>query len=286
MHSVTAVRRWTTILAKQSWSKYKALPFFWKLLIWFIIGFDILLLVLVLSIGPAVITQKFYDFGQEVARYRYGWMILGLIMTVLCFPPLILYHTSVSLCGFTYGLKGFFVAAPAALFGSGLTFIILRYILRDRLSSWSAKNQKWQALETVIKEKGLPLIILIRVSPFPPWVYANAFFASINTVSLWQFLAATVFVFPKLFLSVFIGSRVAELSDGKQRGQMDTTTKILNFVSVFVSIGFAVLAGIITYRLLQKQVRELHESPDSTSGLAADALEEAEEGAPLLQNVS
>ena len=32
----------------------------------------------------------------------------------------------------------------------------------------------------------------------------------------------------------------------------------------------------ITYRLLQKQVRELQESSDSTSGLAADALEEAE----------
>jgi hypothetical protein len=27
------------------------------------------------------------------------------------------------------------------------------------------------------RAKGLPLIILIRLSPFPPWAYANAFFA-------------------------------------------------------------------------------------------------------------
>lgn len=31
---------------------------------------------------------------------------------------------------------------------------------------------------TVIQDaKGLPLIILIRVSPFPPWTYSNALFA-------------------------------------------------------------------------------------------------------------
>ena len=47
-----------------------------------------------------------------------------------------------------------------------------------------------------------------------------------------------------------------------------------------------VIAYSVTYRLLQKQIQELHTSPDPTDELAADALEEAEEGAPLLRNAS
>lgn len=100
----------------------------------------------------------------------------------------------------------------------------------------------WQTLShsPFQRAKGLPLIILIRISPFPPWVYSNSLFAvgkfsfpklyhpanqiiqSIQAVSLWQFVTATLFVFPKLVLHAFIGSRIAALSDGDRRSHMDT----------------------------------------------------------------
>jgi hypothetical protein len=44
---------------------------------------------------------------------------------------------------------------------------------------------------------------------------------SIGPVKLWQFVVAQAFVFPKIFLSVFIGSRAAALADGDQRDKMD-----------------------------------------------------------------
>lgn len=48
------------------------------------------------------------------------------------------------------------------------------------------------------------------------------FWQSIDSVELWQFFAATFIVYPKVALFVFIGSRLAALSDGEQRKQMDT----------------------------------------------------------------
>lgn len=45
---------------------------------------------------------------------------------------------------------------------------------------------------------------------------------SIEAVALWQFVVATFVVFPKLALHVFIGTRLASLSDGQQRKHMDT----------------------------------------------------------------
>lgn len=66
------------------------------------------------------------------------------------------YTTVISLCGFAYGLKGFLIAGPAAMIGSALTFVILRLLFRKKLRAWTSKNEKWQALETVIVRFFLP----------------------------------------------------------------------------------------------------------------------------------
>lgn len=39
---------------------------------------------------------------------------------------------------------------------------------------------------------------------------------SIDTVELWQFVIATLFIFPRVLLQVFIGSRIALLSGGEK----------------------------------------------------------------------
>lgn len=47
-----------------------------------------------------------------------------------------------------------------------------------------------------------------------------------------------------------------------------------------------ILVASVLYRLMQKEIKQLRESPDVEDELAAEALEEAEEGAPLLRNIS
>jgi hypothetical protein len=55
-----------------------------------------------------------------------------------------------NLAGFTYGMRGFLVAAPASLIASAVVFVVMRYLSRGDFRSWSEKNEKWQALEAVI----------------------------------------------------------------------------------------------------------------------------------------
>jgi len=155
------------------------------------------------------------------------------------------------------------------------------------------------------KAKGLPLVILIRLSPIPPWVYANTLFAvsplsavlicfcllilvlqSIHTVKLWQFVIATFFLSPKLFLYTFIGSRLAPLSDGKQRQKMDTQTKIINACLAGGGLLLGLLASVVVYRLVQRQLHHLKGVSPSAEEDIIEALEEADEGAPLLGNLS
>ncbi|KAI0638279.1 Golgi apparatus membrane protein TVP38 [Trametes polyzona] len=269
-------------LGRAAIQRYKKLNTYSKLFVWGTLFLYLSLAATIVIIGPDRIGQTLYNLAQKVSHYRFGGLILFVAFFVVSFPPCVGHTTLITLCGYAYGMKGFPIAAGGSLFGSAFTFLSLRFLFRRRLREWSQSNEKWQALETVIATKGLPLILLIRASPFPPWVYSNTLFASIHSVALWQFFLATFAVFPKIAIFVLVGSRLAKLSDGEQRSHMDTTTKILN---ISISVGgvlITALASWIIYRAMRKEILHLQGVPPEIDELAAEAIEEAEEGAPLL----
>lgn len=270
---------------KATWQRYKNLGIWGKLFIWFLIIFYIGLST-VLILKGAVIAQAMYDVAQKLSHMKYGWLVILGSMVVISFPPMMGHTTIVTLCGFAYGMKGFFIALAGTVLGAAIAFVVLRFLFSKRLRKWSATNDKWTALETVVKSKGLPLVVLIRLSPMPPWVYANTLFASIHTVALWQFIVATFCLSPKLLLLTLIGSRLAPLSDGEQRKGMDKQTMIIDAGLAIGGILLGIAASVIVYRLVQHQLRHLRGVSPSTEEDIIEALEEADEGAPLLLNLS
>jgi len=272
--------------SKMSLQHYKNLNLYGKAFFWSFILLIGGIIVAAIILKPSRIAQFFYDRSHQVAEYRFGFLLFYLGLVVVSFPPMIGHTTLSTLCGFTYGLNGFFITAAGSLTGTCLSFLLCRYLFSKKVHSWSDDNPKWQALEAVIRAKGLPLIVLIRICPFPPWAYSSVFFSSIEAVSLWQFAAATACLFPKFLLYAFIGSRMAALSDGNQRVEMDTQTKIIN--SVVIAGGFvaAIITGIVMYKLVQREVRNLESLPTEVDRDAADVLDEIDEGAPLLRDFS
>ena len=63
---------------------------------------------------------------------------------------MISHTTTVTLCGFAYGLKGFFLALAGSVLGAAIAFVVLRFLFSKRLRKWSDTNDKWTALETVV----------------------------------------------------------------------------------------------------------------------------------------
>ncbi|KAG8986150.1 Tlg2-vesicle protein [Tulasnella sp. JGI-2019a] len=268
-------------------ARYKKAPPIIKFFVWAFLCFEVAVLSAFIFIGPKTIAQTVYDLAQSIARLRYGWLILITVIAITSFPPLIGWSISVTMCGFAYGLKGWFVATAGALIGAAISFIVLRGAFRNHIQAWSRRNKKWVALENVIRVRGLPLIILIRLSPFPPWVYSNLLFASIDTVTLWQFMMATMVYSSKLFIQVWIGSEIAVFSDGTQRDEMDTTTKIINALSILIGMLVAVAAGWITWYLTEKEIRNTPGATSEDGDSATEALEDAEADiqAPLIQSL-
>ncbi|KAF8640059.1 hypothetical protein AX17_001301 [Amanita inopinata Kibby_2008] len=265
--------------------RYRSLHVYGKVFIWLLILFYASLGAFIIVVTPSRIAQFLYDQARKLAATRFGWLALCAAIFFISFPPLVGHTTLVTLCGFAYGMKGFYIASSASVVGSAAAFIFLRFIFSQRLRQWST-NEKWQALEEVVRIKGLPLIILIRVSPFPPWVYSNSLFASIGAVKLWQFVVATLFISPKLILHVFIGSRIATLSDGNQREHMDTHTKIINVFLIVGGMLVAVFTSWLVYTLIQGHIRHLKGLPTNVDELAVEAIQDFNEESPLLSPIS
>ena len=78
-------------------------------------------------------------------------------LVVISFPPVLGYSWAISICGFAYGIRGFFIAGPGALTGAMITFIVLRQLFQDKLKAWSRQNRKWQSMEEVIVSVRLSL---------------------------------------------------------------------------------------------------------------------------------
>lgn len=82
-------------------------------------------------------------------------------------------------------------------------------------------------------DQGSHDIVPPSFSPFP-FNISNLFFASLQSVSLANFMMATMTTTPKLMLHVFIGNRLFQLFDRGARAGLDTSAKILNGVYVVV----------------------------------------------------
>lgn len=152
-----------------------------------------MLVALIVFITPARIAQSIYDLGQRTREHPLGWLLLAALIRlfglhvshplslfvfseIVSIPPMIGHTTVVNLCGFTYGMKGFLVAAPASLVASTIVFVALRHLFSKVLRSWSRKIEVWKALEAVIVSfLSLRIYYSGRLSFRMPKVYHSSF---------------------------------------------------------------------------------------------------------------
>ena len=67
---------------------------------------------------------------------------------------------------------------------------------------------------------------------------------------------------------------------------MDTQTKVINSLLAGGGVILVIVASIVVYRLVQSQLRHLKGVSPAAEEDIIEALEEADEGAPLLGNLS
>ena len=223
----------------------------------------------VLNVGGLlflIFNEKIFGWLQPYAEKwkhtRGGWTILWAITFMTAFPPIIGYSSCGTTAGFVYGVwEGWLILATATVVGSFVSFLVSRTILRKYVERLVANDKRFAALTLTLKEDGLKLLCMIRLCPLP-YSLSNGAMSTFPTVQPQMYAAATAIITPKLFIHVFIGSRLAAIA--KSHEQMSPGTKALNYGSIVVGGLIGAGVGWYIYKRTMDRAKELDAEQPAT----------------------
>jgi uncharacterized membrane protein YdjX (TVP38/TMEM64 family) len=222
-----------------------------------VVAFHVIGLVLVILFF--VYNEKIFGLLKPYAvswkKTTGGWTILWALTFLTAFPPIIGYSTCGTLAGFVYGVgEGWLILASASVIGSTCSLLASRFVLRKYVERLVANDKRFAALSLTLKHDGLRLLCMIRLCPLP-YSLSNGAMSTFPTVHPLMYALATAIISPKLFIHVFIGSRLAAI--GEHGGEMSLGAKAVNWISIFVSALVGLFTGLYIYQRTMARARQL-----------------------------
>lgn len=199
-----------------------------------------------------------------------GWLIVFAGSVATAFPPLMGYSTVVAISGFLYGFPGGWpVVAAGNVVGSALSLVLCRTVFSDYVHRLVGEDKRFIALGQVLRRDGLGMLTMIRFCPLP-YSLSNGFLAQISSISPVAFALATALSSPKLLVHVFIGSRLALLSD--KGDKMSARDKAVNYMSMAIGAIIGLTVGWLVYRRTMQRAKELAAEEPNEAGEQAEEL--------------
>jgi uncharacterized membrane protein YdjX (TVP38/TMEM64 family) len=230
-------------------------------------------LLLVGAVLFAVYNERIFAYLSPAAkRWRDtpgGWLVLWFMTFFVSFPPMIGYSTCVTIAGFVYGMKGWFIIASATVIGSTASFIVSRTVLKKYVSRLAERNKRFAALSLVLKHDGIKLLVMIRLCPLP-YSFSNGAISTIPTVTWQNFMLATALVTPKLLLHIFVGRQIGLLAE--EGNKMDAKTKMISYVSIAIGMAAGIATGYFIYVKTKARADQL-EAEEAAAGGGEDGAQ-------------
>jgi len=176
------------------------------------------------------------------------FMVVYFFATVFFFPGSILTLGAGFVFANAFGLGlGVLLGTLSVFFGAAsgatMSFILGRYLLRDSVAGLTKKYVIFEALDSALSEKGLRIMILLRLSPIIPFNAIN-YISGVTAISLRAYIIAMIAMLPGTVLYVFLGASAGSLTDSASSGENSTVTIIV--IVVGVVFGFAAV-GVTSY---------------------------------------
>jgi len=174
--------------------------------------------------------------------------------------------------------KGVALGTCAVFVGASLgaiaAFLLGRYLLRDGcVARLTQKYPVFGAIDAALEQKGLRIMVLMRLSPIVPFNVLN-YLASVTAIRLFDYSIACFGMLPGTILYVFFGASAGSLTEiggGETETDDDETTnnsnKTLTLVFIVVGVVFGIAAlGLTTYYAKQELNKVLNKEDDDDDG--------------------
>jgi uncharacterized membrane protein YdjX (TVP38/TMEM64 family) len=221
----------------------------------------------VLVILRALPTAQLLDLTQKKVATLGPWgpVVFGaayFVAAVLFVPGSALTLAAGVIFGLGVGTATVSVSSTAA---AGASFLIARYLARERVCRMAETNRTFGAIDKAIAQGGWKIIALLRLSPAVPFSLGNYLYG-LTPVRFWPYLLASwIAMMPGTFLYVYLGlvGKTAAAGAGGAGGKNPWQ---------YVLLGAGLLATIVVSvyvtRLARKALRETAMKED---GVASDS---------------
>jgi len=213
---------------------------------WLVIAASVLVILSALPTGQLLdLVQK-----QVATLGPWGPVVFGLayfVAAVLFVPGSALTLAA----GAIFGLAGgFAIVSVSSTLAAAASFLIARYLARDKVRKMAESNRTFGAIDKAIAQGGWKIIALLRLSPAVPFSLGNYLYG-LTPVRFWpHILASWIGMMPGTFLYVYLGyagKTAAAGGSGKNPWQ-------------YVLLGAGLLATIVVSvyvtRLARKALKE------------------------------
>ena len=189
--------------------------------------------------------QQFIAWVQALGPAGYVAFVLGYaVCCVFLIPASALTLAAGAVFGFWAGSV---VVLIGATLGAAAAFLLGRTVLRGRVERFVASRPKLQAVDRAIALEGVRLMLLMRLSGFPPFTWIN-YALSLSDVRFLPYLLTTFFgIIPGVLAFTWAGAAGAKALSGEG-----------NRIALIVTAVGAVLVSAYIARIAARAVRRAH----------------------------
>lgn len=167
--------------------------------------------------------------------------------------------------GAIFGLGwGFAAVICGATLGAALSFLIARYVAREKVSKMARRNPKFGAIDQAIEEGGWKIVALLRLSPAIPFNLQNYLYG-LTPIRFWPcVLTSAIFMMPGTLLYVYLGYVGGQGLAAASGGGVGAERWALIGVGLAATVGVTVYVTKLAQKALAKQTNLAEPRADAT----------------------
>lgn len=185
---------------------------------------------------------RFNAYVQELGAAGYVlYVIVYAICCVFLIPASALTLGAGAIFGFAVGSV---IVVIGATLGAVAAFLLARTVLRHRVETFAASNPRLAAIDRAIAAEGTRIMLLMRLSGFPPFTWIN-YALGLTAVPLPAYVLTTLFgIIPGVLAFVWAGAAGAAAITG-------TGNRV---ILVATAVG-AILVSVYVARIAARAIR-------------------------------
>jgi uncharacterized membrane protein YdjX (TVP38/TMEM64 family) len=166
-----------------------------------------------LTVAAVIVAGRFVPVGEALKAFEHrvaelgAWApilygVLYVVAGLLLVPGSVLTIGAGVLFGLLWGTV---VVSVASTVTAALAFLVSRHLARARVERMAARNDKFQAIDHAIREKGWKVVALLRLSPLMPFNVSNYLYG-LTAIDFGHYvLASWAGMLPATVLYVYLG---------------------------------------------------------------------------------